>query len=118
MIGNDGLRDGNSRIIGIQDQTDAGGKPPNGFIYGTLHDTAAIAGYLQAAAVPTGLGCNDRGHRTSALGRRRGTARSGTQGYWTDSHRGRGQAFDCPQCYSSLGQSRKFGKLEERSGLG
>ena len=29
---------GNSRIVGIWDQTDAGGPPPKGFTYGTLHD--------------------------------------------------------------------------------
>jgi subtilisin family serine protease len=55
---------GNSRIVAIWDQTDAGGMPPTGFTYGTLHDAAAIAGYLQTGAVPPKLGRNDCGHGT------------------------------------------------------
>ena len=55
---------GNSRIVGIWDQTDSGGPPPKGFSYGTFHDAAAIAGYLKAGAVPPGLGRNDDGHGT------------------------------------------------------
>ncbi|MEY2615056.1 MAG: hypothetical protein QOH78_829 [Verrucomicrobiota bacterium] len=55
---------GNSRIVAIWDQNDSGGQPPNGFTYGTLHDAAAIAGYLQTGAVPPKLGRNDRGHGT------------------------------------------------------
>jgi subtilisin family serine protease len=55
---------GNSRIVAIWDQNDAGGQPPKGFSYGTLHDAAAIAGYLQAGAVPPKLGRNDGGHGT------------------------------------------------------
>jgi hypothetical protein len=56
--------DGNSRIVGIWDQTATGGAPPEGFSYGTFHDAAAIARYLQAGTVPPGLGRNDSGHGT------------------------------------------------------
>lgn len=55
---------GSSRIAGVWDQRDSTGPPPNGFTYGTFHDAAAIAGYLQAAAVPPGLGRNHKGHGT------------------------------------------------------
>jgi hypothetical protein len=43
---------GNSRIVGVWDQTASAGTPPRGFSYGTFHDAAAIAGYLKAGAVP------------------------------------------------------------------
>lgn len=56
--------DGNSRIVGIWDQNDPSGPPPEGFSYGTFHDAAAIAGYLKAGLVPSGLGRNDCGHGT------------------------------------------------------
>lgn len=56
--------DGKSRIVGIWDQTASGGKPPDGFSYGTFHDEKAIAGYVEAGAVPPGLGRNERGHGT------------------------------------------------------
>jgi subtilisin family serine protease len=55
---------GNSRIVGIWDQTASGGTPPAGFSYGTFHDATAIAGYLKAGAVPAGLGRNHHGHGT------------------------------------------------------
>ncbi len=55
---------GNSRIVGIWDQTAIGGTPPSGFSYGAFHDAAAIAGYLKACMVPPGLGRNDSGHGT------------------------------------------------------
>jgi endonuclease G len=55
---------GNSRIVGIWDQTASGGTPPAGFSYGTFHDATAIAGYLKAGAVSAGLGRNDHGHGT------------------------------------------------------
>jgi tetratricopeptide (TPR) repeat protein len=56
--------DGNSRIVGIWDQTDGGGTPPKGFSYGTFHDAAAIAGYLKTGFVPFTLGRNVQGHGT------------------------------------------------------
>jgi len=56
--------DGNSRIVGIWDQTAAGGTPPPGFSYGAFHDAAAIAGYVKTGVVPLGLGRNDAGHGT------------------------------------------------------
>jgi subtilisin family serine protease len=56
--------DGNSRIVGIWDQTASGGKSPPGFSYGTFHDAADIAGYLKAGAVPANLGRNEWGHGT------------------------------------------------------
>lgn len=56
--------DGNSRILGIWDQNDSTGPPPEGFTYGTFHDDAAIAGYLKAKKVPPGLGRNKEGHGT------------------------------------------------------
>lgn len=55
---------GNSRIVGIWDQTASGGTPPAGFSFGTFHDATTIAGYLKASAVPPGLGRNDHGHGT------------------------------------------------------
>lgn len=55
---------GNSRIVGIWDQTASGGIPPTGFSYGTFHDAAAIARYVKTKIVPQGLGRNDRGHGT------------------------------------------------------
>jgi endonuclease G len=55
---------GNSRIVGIWDQTDSGGTPPPGFTYGTFHNAAAIAGYIKKGSVPPGLGRNDSGHGT------------------------------------------------------
>ena len=56
--------DGNSRIVGIWDQTASGGTPPSGFSYGAFHDAAAIGGYVKTGVVPLGLGRNDRGHGT------------------------------------------------------
>jgi len=56
--------DGNSRIVGIWDQTDTGGTPPAGFCYGAFHDASAISGYLKAGVVPSSLGRNDNGHGT------------------------------------------------------
>ena len=55
---------GNSRMVGIWDQTASGATPPAGFSYGTFHDAAAIAGYLQAGTLPQGLGRNESGHGT------------------------------------------------------
>jgi subtilisin family serine protease len=55
---------GNSRIVGIWDQTAVGGTPPAGFDYGTFHDAPAIAGYLKARAVPSELGSHDNEHGT------------------------------------------------------
>jgi subtilisin family serine protease len=55
---------GNSRIVGIWDQTASGGTPPPGFSYGAFHDAASIAGYVKTGVVPRGLGRNDRGHGT------------------------------------------------------
>lgn len=56
--------DGNSRIVGIWDQTAAGGPPPEGFTYGTFHDAGAIDGYVKTGIVPPGLGRNRGGHGT------------------------------------------------------
>jgi endonuclease G len=56
--------DGNSRIVGIWDQTASGGTPPTGFSYGAFHDAAAIAAYVKTGVVPLSLGRNDRGHGT------------------------------------------------------
>ena len=55
---------GKSRIVGIWDQNDSSGTPPAGFSYGTFHDAAAIAGYVEAGAVPPRLGRNEVGHGT------------------------------------------------------
>lgn len=55
---------GNSRVVGIWDQTALGGTPPRGFSYGTFHDAAAVAGYVKTKVLPPGLGRNDRGHGT------------------------------------------------------
>jgi endonuclease G len=55
---------GKSRIVGIWDQNAVGGTPPQGFSYGTFHDAAAIAGYLETGVVPPGLGRNNGGHGT------------------------------------------------------
>jgi endonuclease G len=55
---------GNSRIVGIWDQTASGGTSPADFSYGTFHDASAIAGYLKAGAVPAILGRNKSGHGT------------------------------------------------------
>jgi endonuclease G len=52
---------GKSRIVGIWDQTDSFGLPPNGFTFGTYHDAAAIASYIQQQATPQGLGRNKNG---------------------------------------------------------
>lgn len=54
--------DGNSRIVGIWDQTAPDGTPPSGFSYGAFHDAAAIAGYLKAGTVP--LRRKEKGHGT------------------------------------------------------
>lgn len=56
--------EGNSRIVGIWDQTAEDGTPPEGFSYGAFHDAEAVAGYLKAGRVPKGLGRNDGGHGT------------------------------------------------------
>jgi endonuclease G len=56
--------DENSRILGIWDQGDSSGTPPEGFTYGTFHDEAAIAKYVHTGKVPTGLGRNYAGHGT------------------------------------------------------
>ncbi|HEU4836049.1 MAG TPA: S8 family serine peptidase [Pyrinomonadaceae bacterium] len=58
--------DGKSRIVGIWDQTDSSGNPPNGFQFGTYHDQIAIAGYLNNKPIPPKLGrnLNGNGHGT------------------------------------------------------
>lgn len=55
---------GNSRIVGIWDQADNSGTPPSGFSFGTFHDKAAIAGYIQDQHVPFGLRPKDLTHGT------------------------------------------------------
>jgi endonuclease G len=52
---------GKSRIVGIWDQTDTSGTPPTGFTFGTYHDAAAIAGYIQNQTTPVKLGRNKNG---------------------------------------------------------
>jgi subtilisin family serine protease/tetratricopeptide (TPR) repeat protein len=52
---------GKSRIVGIWDQTDSSGTPPTGFTFGTYHDAAAIAGYIQNQTTPAKLGRNKNG---------------------------------------------------------
>jgi endonuclease G len=56
--------DRKSRIVGIWDQTGAGGTPPEGFSYGTFHSEKDIAEYVQEGDVPRGLGRNEGGHGT------------------------------------------------------
>jgi len=55
---------GDSRIVGIWDQTASSGTPPQGFSYGRFHDAAAVAGYVKTGKLPQGLGRNVRGHGT------------------------------------------------------
>jgi hypothetical protein len=53
-----------SRIIGIWDQTDPTGPPPDGFSFGTYHDSDMIDGYLRDKKVPLRLGRDPMGHGT------------------------------------------------------
>jgi subtilisin family serine protease len=53
---------GQSRIVGIWDQTDPTGPPPGGFNFGTYHGAAEIARYIRAKKTPKGLGRNLNGH--------------------------------------------------------
>src|SRR5262249_50032974 len=55
---------GTSRIVGVWDQRDRSGTPPPGFNFGTYHDAAAIAGYVEQQAVPEALGRDADGHGT------------------------------------------------------
>jgi subtilisin family serine protease len=57
---------GQSRIVGIWDQTDPTGPPPGGSDFGTYHGAADIAHYTQQQKTPKGLGrnLNGGGHGT------------------------------------------------------
>jgi subtilisin family serine protease len=56
--------EGNSRIVGIWDQRDTAGPPPDGFDYGRYHTEPDIAGYAKAGSVPDALSRNQDGHGT------------------------------------------------------
>ena len=68
---------GKSRVLGIWDQRDKTGPPPQGFDYGRHHTDQEIDGYVKARSVPETLGRNVRGHGTHvasiAAGRKVGT---------------------------------------------
>ncbi|HKV07164.1 MAG TPA: S8 family serine peptidase [Thermoanaerobaculia bacterium] len=49
---------GQTRIVGIWDQTDPTGPPPAGFSGGTYHDAAALNGYIRSGQVLKNLGRN------------------------------------------------------------
>ena len=60
-------RHNRTRIIGIWDQTDATGPAPTiqgRALYGTLHTTSDIDGYIAAGSVPQGLGRDPEHHGT------------------------------------------------------
>ena len=68
---------GKSRVLGIWDQRDKTGPPPQGFDYGRHHTDQEIDGYVKSRSVPETLGRNVRGHGTHvasiAAGRKVGT---------------------------------------------
>ncbi len=72
---------GKPRIVGVWDQRDKSGTPPPGFDFGTYHDAAAIAGYVENQHVPSALGRDPDGHGTHvasiAVGRPAGDFKGG-----------------------------------------
>jgi endonuclease G len=55
---------GQSRIVAIWDQRDAGGPPPAGFTFGRYYSREDVAGFVESKAVPASLGRNKGGHGT------------------------------------------------------
>ena len=55
---------GRSRILGIWDQADSSGSPPQGCDGGTFHDATAIARFVESGTVPRALGRDIDGHGT------------------------------------------------------
>ena len=56
--------EGNSRIIGIWDQTDNSGSPPPGFTFGTYYNEDLISNFVSNPSIPLGLSIDSSGHGT------------------------------------------------------